>query len=506
MKRINCAKRPMWMRFSAVAVALAMLMCIFAGCEKKKELDPLEFLKTAFENTVNTATAQTTVTEVGDFSGSIEVVANLTEIEMLKAQLAGLEGLGLEASAKVYLDTAKEAAGLEVGMGGSGIQVIDAFLFLDKSNLALEVGGLFINEAYGIKFDQIEKNFDSSIFGPDGAYSLGFSYDELMDMLGEASAMLADVPAIDEDHAAKAEAVVDEMIDTLLKSVEENCEVTKEDGSVKLDGTEVATTDVIIVLDAVALVEILEDMSTYFAENEEIREIVEYGFDIISGYGVNLEFGSVDEVYETFDEFLAEIDDLKADAAEEEGEIEFVFHVNADKNEFIGISMETVDMEGHVDMELLWGPSVEEFNTVSLVVDVDGEKTEALFTIDEENTDSEYSATVAFEVNSDYEEIAVIGGVEWDKQSGDAAVFMEVDGEELRVEANIKTEDEKTTVALGKIAVPYEEPVDLTGIYINIDTNDPIPAVGNYKDLLTMTEADFEELLDVFSGLAEMFS
>lgn len=506
---MKTTRRPMWMRLSAVIIAISMLMCIFAGCQKKeeKEKTPMEFLREAINNTLDTAAAQVEETEISDFCGSAEVKLNLAEIEMLKDYMAGLEGFGIEASAKVYLDTAKPAAALTVAAGGSGLQIIDALMYLDQSNLALDLGGMLLDGAYGINLEDFEENFDSSVFGPDGAYSLGYSYDELVDMIGEVTTALETMPEIDEELEKKAEAALDVIPDTLLKSIEENCEVTKESGSVKLGDTELDTDDVVVVLDAVAAIEVIEDMMTLLRDDENIRAIMEYYFDVLGGYveAYYLEITTAEEYYDTIDEFFAEIDDMKADAAEEEGEVELTFHVNADENELIGISMDTIDMEEPVDMEILWGPSVEEFNTVSLVADIDGEKTEALFTIDEENTDSKYKATVNFELNSDYEEIAVVGGVEWDKTSGAAAVYMEMDGEELRAEANIKVEGEKINIALGKITVPYEEPIDLTGVYITINKNDVMPTISEYTDLLTMTEAEFDELIMSIYDLIGMF-
>jgi len=496
------------MRLSAVIIAISMLMCIFAGCQKKeeKEKTPMEFLREAINNTLDTAAAQVEETEISDFCGSAEVKLNLAEIEMLKDYMAGLEGFGIEASAKVYLDTAKPAAALTVAAGGSGLQIIDALMYLDQSNLALDLGGMLLDGAYGINLEDFEENFDSSIFGPDGAYSLGYSYDELVDMIGEVSGTFASISTVDEELAAKAEAFLKEFGDTMTATVEENCEVKKESGSVKVGDTDVDTEDIVITFDAVAAAEVLEDMAIFLRDDENALDVIEYAYDLYAAYGLEIYFASDSgEYYDLIDEFLAEIDDLKADAAEEEGEVELTFHVNADENELIGISMDTIDMEEPVDMEILWGPSVEEFNTVSLVADIDGEKTEALFTIDEENTDSKYKATVNFELNSDYEEITVVGGVEWDKTSGAATVYMEMDGEELRAEANIKVEGEKINIALGKITVPYEEPIDLTGVYITINKNDVMPTISEYTDLLTMTEAEFDELIMSIYDLIDMF-
>ncbi len=504
---MKTTRRPMWMRLSAIIVAISMLMCIFAGCQKKeeKEKTPLEFLKEAINNTFDTAAAQVEETEITDFCGSAEVKLNLSEIEMLKESLAGLEEFGIEAAAKLYLDTAKPAAALEVNAGGSGMTVIDALLYLDENDLALDLGGMLLSEAYGIDLSNFENNFDSSIFGPGGAYELGFSYAELMDMLEVYAGSLTTVPTVDEELAAKAEEVVNEMIDTLLKSVEENCEVTKEDGSVKIGDTDVTTSDVVVTLDATALIEVAEDMATYFTENADVREVVEAGFDLITSYGyIYVDFESVDEVFATFDEFLAEIDELKAEAAEEEGEVELTFYVN-DKDEFIGISMETVDMDENITMDILWGPSMDDFKVVSIEMNDGGEISEALLTIDKEITDSKFNVDITLTSSDDYEEFDVTAGINWDKTSGDAAVYMNADGEELRAEANIKADDEKIDIALGEITIPYEEPVDLTGIYVTINKNDTMPTIDEYTDLLTMTEAEFDELIMAIYDLIGVF-
>lgn len=504
---MKTTRRPMWMRLSAIIVAVSMLMCIFAGCQKKEpEKTPMEFLKDAINNTIDKATVQVEEAEIKDFCGSAEVKLNLTEIEMLKEYLAGLEGIDIEAAAKLYFDTAKPAVALEASAGGSGLQIIDALLYLDQHDLALDVGGMLLSETYGIDLANIEKNFDSSVFGPNGAYSIGFSYDELIEMIGETTNAIAAMPEVDEEFVAKAETVMNEMIDTLLKSVEEYCEVTKEDGSVKIGETDVDTADVIIVFDYAALIEVLEDMATYFTENADVREVVEAGFDLITSYGyIYVGIESVDEMYATFEEFLAEIDDIKADAAEEEGAIELAFHVNAEKNEFIGISMETVDIGEDVTMEFYWGPSVDDFKAISFEMDIDGEKTELLITIDKEITDSKFNIDIALEASDDYEEFEATAGINWDKQSGAAAVYVEADGEELRAEANIKVDGDKINIALGKIAVPYEEPIDLAGVYITVNTNDVMPAAPEYTDLLTMTEAEFDALIESITDLIDMF-
>ena len=142
---------------------------------------------------------------------------------------------------------------------------------------------------------------------------------------------------------------------------------------------------------------------------------------------------------------------------------------------------------------------------ISVVVNDDGEVGEAFITFDEENTDSKYIAKINMDVKSDDEEMNMAAGVEWDKVTGAAAVYIKADGEELRAEADITTSDDMIYIALGKITVPNSDPIDLSGVYINIDKNDPIPAVGEYQDLLTMTEADFEALIETIAGLGEMF-
>lgn len=495
------------MRLSAIVVAVSMLMCIFAGCQKKEpEKTPMEFLKDAINNTVDKATVQVEEAEIKDFCGSAEVKLNLTEIEMLKEALAGLEGIDIEAAAKIYFDTAKPAVALEASAGGSGLQIIDALLYLDPNDLALDVGGLLLSETYGIDLANFEKNFDSSIFGPNGAYSLGFSFDELMEMIGETTNAIAAMPEVDEEFVAKSEEAVNEMFDMLLKSIEENFEVKKEDGSVKIGETDVDTADVIIVFDYAALIEVLEDMAIFFNENEDYREVFEYGINLIVS-NVYVGFESADEVFEVYEEFLAEIDELKADAAEEEGEAELTFHVSADKNELIGISIDFSDTDENITMEILWGPSMDDFKAISINSDADGEKFEFLLTFDHENTDSKFNATANVYVNTIYGEESHAGsaGIEWDKVSGAAAVYVKADGEELRAEANIKVDGDKTTVGLGKITVPSEEPVDLTGIYITINDNDVMPAVPEYTDLLTMTEAEFDALIESITDLIDMF-
>ena len=246
-------------------------------------------------------------------------------------------------------------------------------------------------------------------------------------------------------------------------------------------------------------------MATYFTENADVREVVEAGFDLITSYGyIYVDFESVDEVFATFDEFLAEIDELKAEAAEEEGEVELTFYVN-DKDEFIGISMETVDMDENITMDILWGPSMDDFKVVSIEMNDGGEISEALLTIDKEITDSKFNVDITLTSSDDYEEFDVTAGINWDKTSGDAAVYMNADGEELRAEANIKADDEKIDIALGEITIPYEEPVDLTGIYVTINKNDTMPTIDEYTDLLTMTEAEFDELIMAIYDLIGVF-
>lgn len=534
-------------------IACAVAVCILLGVIISSAVmsTPKNTIESAVEKSFKAATKSDDAKFIEDVlnGGSIDISANLGKI---------MEGMGMEdgadvdVSAKLYFDLSAIATALQLAATMDGDALIDALVYISEEQLAVSSEALLGEEAYGIIFKDIEKNFDSSEFGEDGEYSLGITYEDIAAYL-EAFENRNDVPKELEKFADKTADIVDDMYNTIIKSVLKHAETDKTNGTVSCAGKDVKTKDITIVINGEAVALIAEDLYDYLANDkalnkyltEELVEVVPFIAEYAASFS-ELDFAenalsekvedstvgeliegepadtdepegdedesdkedlvadmtdelteqietAVEEFYEALED--VDIDDVTEDLRDNLEDFEGVLtvHINKKNSQIIGVDV-AAEYDGNdlIDVSVVCGPDWEEITEISVKATVAGQKVSASYEVSE-NTKKVYSADIKVKQGSE-----TIGkaDISWDKKEGDLKIKVSAGGTEMLVfKGNLKASSKEIVLVLDKITVQENE-IDLGETTVTVKKNDKMPKVSKVTDILTLTADDFEELAE----------
>ena len=464
---------------AAVAViAVAAMVSVFAS-------SPLALVGTGFANTakaVEKSDAAVFFEKVTD-GGSAELFVGLEEL------LASALGVSVDAAAQFKLysdgdDGAALAADLKIG----GATFLDALVNATKQDITLTSDALMGDAVYGVDLEKAAENFDSSVFGLNGSYSLGIdTVDEFTDSITQSEEMKEDAKEIEESFFL-----------ALLESVDQHAETGTENKELDFNGAQAKTTAVKIVLDAEAAAAVAVDMVEYLYTNEELKQflhtydtvIAEYlrSMDLISYYddpgeAINDFCDALEEIYMNPKEFREQIEDsgITLDA---------VFYISKSDKEMVGVEL-VVELDGEeFAFSLLAGPTLTDLREISIKVKVDGTLVRGNYRVDT-NDRAEYAAE--FSLREDGDELTS-GGFHWDKKAGGYTLTVrDAYDDAVTLEGTLEASAQQLTLTLGRIAAGGEE-LELQ-VALTLRASDKKPAMpGEYTDFLTMTQGQIEDL------------
>lgn len=541
-------------------IACAVAVCILLGVIISSAVmsTPKNTVENAVEKSFKAASKSDDAKFVEDVlnGGSIEISANLGKImEGMGAE----EGADIDLSAKLYFELSALATAFELAASMDGDALIDALVYISEEQVAVSSEALLGEEAYGIIFKDIEKNFDSSEFGEDGEYSLGITYEEIAAFV-EAYESAQKPPKELEKFIGKTEDIVDDMYNVIIKSVIKHSETDKTSGTVSCAGKDVKTKDLTFVLNGESVSLIVADLYDYLANNkalnkyltEDLVEVVpfiaeyavsfsEFGF----GATVEPEHNYPMEEYPMEEYPMEDGEDTEAPAEEEEDDEdesdkedaiadmteELTEQIETAVEEFYE-GLEDVDIDD-VTEEVM--DSLEDFEGV-LVVHVNKKNGQIIGLDVSAEYDGEDLVDVSVVCGPDWEEITEISvkaeyagqkisasyevaentrkvydagikvkqgsetvakvDISWDKKEGDLKVKASAGDMEMFVfKGNLKASSKQVVLVLDKVTVQETE-VDLGETTITVTKNDKMPKVGKINDILTLTADDFEELAE----------
>lgn len=446
---------------------------------------PLALVGTGFANTakaIEKSEAAVFFEKVTD-GGSAEIFVGLEEL------LASAFGVNVDAAAQLKLysdgdDGAALAADLKIG----GATFLDALVNATKQDITLTSDALLGDAVYGVDLEKSAENFDNSVFGPNGSYSLGVeSVDEFTDSIAQSEEMKEDAEEIEESFFV-----------ALLESVDQHAEISKENKELDFNGAQAKTTAVKIALDAEAAAAVAVDMVGYLYTNEELKQflhtystvVAEYlrSLDLISYYddpgeAINDFYDALEEIYMNPQEFREQIEDSGI-------AIDSVFYVTKSDKEMVGVELVVELDDEEFGFSLLAGPTLVDLREIAIKVNVDGTLVRGNYRVDT-NDRAEYAAK--FSLREDGDDLTS-GEFHWDKKAGGYTLTVrDAYDDAVTLEGTLEAAAQQVALTIGRVAVGGD--VLETQIVLTLKASDKKPAMpGEYTDILTMTQGEIEAL------------
>ncbi len=525
-------------------IACALAVCLLLGVVISAAVasTPKNSIENAVEKSFKAATKSDDAKFIEDVlnGGSIEISANLGEImEGMGAE----EGVDLDLSAKLYFDLSALATAFQLAASMDGDALIDALAYISGEQIAISSEALLGEEAYGIIFKDIEKNFDDSIFGEDGAYALPFTYEDIAAVMS-ALETAEKPPKEIEKFIDKTEKMVDKIYEKIFKTVVKHAETDKANGTISCAGKDVKTKDVTFVLNGESVSLIVTDLYEYLKEDKALKsyltEDVPAVIPVLSEYVASMPmFGvasetpaepswdveegdeapeteeedegsaemdpeeiadelkeqvetAVEEFYDALDE--VDIDDITEDIADAADDFEatLIIHISKKNSQVIGLDAKAeYDGNDIIDVSVVCGPDWDEITELSVKAEVQGQKVIDVAYEVSENTKKLYTAEIKVKEGS--ETVAKVS-IDWDKKEGTLKVKVKSGDMEVgEFKGNLKTSSKEIVLVLEKITVGENE-VKLGDVTVTVKKGDKMPKPGKVTDILTLSEDDFTEL------------
>lgn len=472
-------RRKLPLRLIGIALAVVVVIVIIAAAVSRS---PLSLVVKGAKNSAESLEKNAVVALMNDIAkgGSVELACGLDDIT------ESVFGFSVEGSASLKMYSSDDpglalVAGLEV----DGSSVLDATLVANQNDIALASDVLFGSKAYGISLKNFVKNFENSVFGPDGEYSIGLDPETVEEGLNS----VTNGKQISKD-AAK---VLEGMTEALVKSVKSRAEVKKSAQVLDFGGDEVKTTAVTATLDGPAIIGVAGDMVRYMQTDKDLKAFLEEHTDYLSSYG----FYGYDDPEKLPEQFYGMLDeaaeDLKDAAEEAEGadaEITLTFYVTKSGSLLVGAELDA-DIDGsQVKMSVYAGPSFEELKEVSFRYDDGYTNLRGAYTVKTRDK-NEYAATLKIREDG---ETVLSGQINWDKKDGGLLVeFTDDWGGTYGLEGSMTQSGKTTTLTIGSAYSDYGD-IDL-GVDIILNSSDKMPSVPKYTDIMTMNTDDIEALV-----------
>ncbi len=495
----------------AILLAVLMVMNLFACATPT----PIEKVENAIDK--NLSVTMDAYEDMGEKAaealsgGSIEVSGSL---EGLLEEALGFSA-AIDGAAKLYFG--KDSLGLKVSASMNGSEIADLSANVNAERLVLASEALLGGDAYGMAFDTFLAKFDDSVFGPEGSYSLGFSAADVQTIIEEYTKSMT-ATALDVEAIARFEKNSEKFLNGLKQcfftSLAENSTVEVAKGSVTAADKSIETEDISFKLDGMQLLELAEDVVKYFQNNESLDAILTE-LDKVLAEEEALEGTSLREMLEQeldIEYLLEEIADAKTEYTEsgETVTAQLVCHISKSEKTLVGIDLDIIGEDSDVTLAFVIGPSVKDMKSLdaAIINRIDGEedaRMELHFAITED-TKNAYSAKLELVskemfVGEEFTE-GYTFTLDWNKAEGDLTVAaFDEDGETLfAFIGSLLTDKEKTVFTADRIEVEYDS-LELGGLRVTVTYKDTMPEIGEYNELLDMTEDDLNGVLISLLGV-----
>lgn len=465
------------------AAALAVIAIIVALAVGILSNSPMGLLAAGFSNSMEALEDNSYIEMMEQVSngGSVELAMDITPI----LQGNGLPGNGTGAL-KIYMDQEEQEAAMTLGVQVGG-QTLDASLFGNQKGIAVASDWLLGDKAYGIGLKDFVENFNNSVFGPNGAYSLDIEIPENFQEQLERS----------KDYNKATEKIAMQLAAQLLKSAEKNSNVAKENATLEMGDETVKTTAVSIKMDHNQLAAVVEEMLDYLRTDKDIKAyLYEYKDILFGGSDLDTE-AMLDELYEELEDAKDEIGELKEEMEDEEAGLEAVFYITKSGKQLIGMDITLESNISPAKLSFYAGPDLQEAKEISFRVEADDTTVRGSYTV---TTNNKTAYAAELKIRADGENL-VNGTVTWDKKNGDFAVTAtNLEGVSVGFRGKLEQSKKEITLNLQSIEADGQK-VELD-MDLVLRASDKMPAMPNYTEILKLTE---EEVTTIVNDLSMVF-
>lgn len=412
--------------------------------------------------------------------GSMELAYSMDEMNL---------PVDVDAALKLYTAVGKAALVADVRFDGESL--IDASVFADKENIAVESQLLFGKRAYGVSLVDFEERFNNSVFGPGGEFSLGIEAPKRVDSAAnDMDALLKEGLTIRENMASQ-----------LITSLKEHAQISKERTTVTVNAAAVPVTAVKAKVTGEAAVEVIIDLIEYLQSDVQLKEFL---YDYADYMQMPMMDADIDEFYAQLEE-IGDEEKMQLRESAVKTQIEFVLtcYITRSGKELIGVDLDGAADGDNISMSFLAGPTWKKLDEISFSVEADGEKFSASYVVDRD--DGEYSAKLKVHENG---ESLFDGTFEWDKEREIFVAEMTDDwGDTYAVTGSLKADVGMVVVTVDSVCDDYGE-VPL-GLSLVVDASDMMPEMPVYAELLDMDADEVEAVLysieETLEALGYMF-
>ena len=339
-----------------------------------------------------------------------------------------------------------------------------------------------IQNAYGIKLDEIAKDLEDSIFAFDSGSDYAIPDEETYDMI---ISMFEDMDY--EEMQKDAEKLYKKHFKELWKIACDNFEFESENDEIRIGGEKEKVRVISIVISGDMLASALEDYYDFLCKDDSIVEFLEKYEGVFASYGMDDDMTIVEMYEEILDQFGEELDET-CEEIEDSFEDELVIKVITPRS-----SQKLVKLEVEFDDESVFALELGMKGmkkTDKITLSVAGEK---VLTYEvKENTNK------AFECSLKAGEVTVKASVDKSKDTYSLQIKKAStssyydDSFETTVKGKISTKGDKTTLTVEKITA-YDETIKCDITFV-IDESDKIPSAPTKFDRISdITEEDIEE-------------
>ncbi len=469
------SKKGLLIGVAAALIVIAIVVAIMIGVLSSS---PLGLLATGFRNSMEAmqGDAFTALMDQVSNGGSMELSMDLAPL--LQESGLPLSGTG---SMKIYTDEEAQKTAMTLGVQLGG-QKLDASIFANQESVAIASDWLLGDMAYGFSLKNFVKNFNKSVFGPNGACSLGIEIPENFQV------------QMDEyqNYAKDTEKIAAQLVTRLMESLEKNSTVEKENATLILGGEEVKTTAVIVKIGPDQLAAVVEEMMEYLRTDAELKAYIEEYKDIlfasVEADGIDAD-DFVKELYQGLDD--EDIEDLKKEIQEEEAGLDATFHITKSGKQLIGMELFFASNMEPGKLNVYAGPDLENAKEIRFEMSSGDETAQVTYLVkmDDENT---FVALLDLNENG---EALLKTDVRWDKQTGAWEITLTDDFDETAViRGTLEKSDKEISVKLESMEAEGEK-AEL-GMVVVLRAEDTMPEMPHYNDLLAMTEDDVNSLVN----------
>ena len=457
-------------------IAAVLVLALIGGIVASRIFSkPVMKVGKAFETSlkaVKTAELSEFVSTTAD-GGSVEVTVDGKKLS------SSLYGWEVDAGARVKFHfnlNDKSEMGLDAALTLAGSEAVDLRAYTDGKSAAVKSETIFGQKAYGFLFDEVRTKFDSSVFGPDGEYSLGITADELADILDAFSSAGG--------ASGETEDLLKSLGKKLFELLDKYAQTSKTSGST--DAGE-STTDVSIALADGDLRSFLLDALRFLRDNEDVRAFL----DKIGGTYGSFEIPEPETVLESVEDLIEELeeDEHAADGSSVTG----VFRILKKNGQLIETKLDFETGEDRTELSLECAPDWKAPERIVLSVEAPYDSLYVKYTA----ADGKTAYHGDLRIDYDGDEMFALS-VDWDKQGGDLTAAAVREGERVfELKGTLERDGTTTVFKPGSIAFADDlNSFSYDGITVTVRESDPMPVVSDWTDVLTMTEADVEKLTE----------